>query len=124
MADVELSLKGLDSAQEFVAALAAALADELQLAEPFKLFFSDEDGDSVMVTAQTELRELAFSSSITAKVEAPKSKKGAERERGVERDGGGAGKEVARGKKPKASGGRRSGRGAPPPLAMQNDMSD
>lgn len=140
VAEVQVQLKGIETAAEFGESLAAALAEELGMSEPFKIFYSDESGDSVLMSAKTQLKELAFSESITAKLEAVAKRRGGGRavstgdsegegEAGCEAGREGrrmeAGRE-GRGKKGrgKAARGGGSRSSAPPSLAMANDMSD
>ena len=68
LGEVRLPLRGVSSPAEFGEALASALEAELGVTLPFKLYYTDEEGDTVQVNAHTELRELALSTSVTAKV--------------------------------------------------------
>ena len=128
LADVELSLKGLSNIVDFEEALAAALADELEVTDAFKIHYMDSSGDLVMVNEHTDLKELACSSSVTAKLDAPKKGKNSKGSGSSinESDSGKDSGREGKGKKSKSSGHTRRGssRSAPPPLAMANDMSD
>ena len=46
------------------------LASKLDIEEPFKLYYVDSDGDAMLVSAHTELRDVIYSEAITARIDA------------------------------------------------------
>jgi len=63
--------KTMQSVMEFGESLADEMATQLEIEEPFKLYYVDPEGDSMLVSAHTSLRDLIYSDCITAKLDDP-----------------------------------------------------
>ena len=110
-ASLELSTKGLTTVAELGERLAEEMVTQLSIEDAFKLYYVDDEGDTMLVSAHTALRDLIYSEQITAKVDEyalnalppappPPASKGG---------GGGGKKERGGGKK----GGKKGGGAAP-----------
>ncbi len=69
-ATLEVLTKGLGSVSELGERLAEQMVTELDIEEAFKLYYVDNEGDTMLVSAHTSLRDLIYSEQITAKVHA------------------------------------------------------
>jgi len=66
---VEVATKGLSSVAELGERLAEQMVTELDIEDAFKLYYVDNEGDTMLVSAHTGLRDLLYSEQITAKVD-------------------------------------------------------
>ena len=68
-ASLELPTKGLGSVSELGERLAEQIVTECGLEDAFKLYYVDNEGDTMLVSAHTSIRDLIYSELITAKME-------------------------------------------------------
>jgi len=68
-ATLEVSTKGLSSVAELGERLAEQMVTELDIEDAFKLYYLDNEGDTMLVSAHTGLRDLLYSELITARVD-------------------------------------------------------
>jgi len=66
---LEVSTKGLTSVSELGERLAEQMVTELDIEDSFKLYYVDNEGDSMLVSHHTGIRDLLYSECITAKVD-------------------------------------------------------
>jgi hypothetical protein len=66
---VTISTKSLQSVAEFGGKLADEMAEARGVDEAFKLYYVDNEGYKMLVSANTTLRDLIYSEQITAKVD-------------------------------------------------------
>ena len=67
--EVSVMTKGLKTVADLGEAVADALAKELHIEEPFKMYYVDADSDDLLVNAHTTLKELLGSECVTARLE-------------------------------------------------------
>merc|ERR1719482_2280822 len=68
-ATLEVATKGLTSVAELGERLAEEMVTTLNIEDAFKLYYIDNEGDTMLVSAHTALRDLIYSELITAKVD-------------------------------------------------------
>jgi len=66
---IEVPTKDLNTVMQFGELLVEEMAAQLEIEDPFKLYYIDADGDSMLVSAHTSLRDVIYSELITAKIE-------------------------------------------------------
>ena len=66
---LEIATKGLTSVTELGERLAEEMVTQLSIEDAFKLYYVDAEGDTMLVSAHTALRDLIYSEQITAKVD-------------------------------------------------------
>ena len=66
---IEVSTKGLQSVADLGERLAEEMVTTLNIEDAFKLYYIDNEGDTMLVSAHTALRDLIYSELITAKVD-------------------------------------------------------
>jgi len=66
---LELSTKGLTTVTDLGERLAEEMVTSLNIEDAFKLYYIDAEGDTMLVSAHTALRDLIYSDQITAKVD-------------------------------------------------------
>jgi len=66
---IEVTTKGLTTVSELGERLAEQMVTELDIEDSFKLYYIDNEGDTMLVSAHTGLRDLLYSECITAKVD-------------------------------------------------------
>ena len=66
---LEIATKGLTSVTELGERLAEEMVTQLYIEDAFKLYYVDAEGDTMLVSAHTALRDLIYSEQITAKVD-------------------------------------------------------
>ena len=68
-ATLEVATKGLTTVAELGERLAEEMVTTLNIEDAFKLYYVDNEGDTMLVSAHTALRDLIYSELITAKVD-------------------------------------------------------
>ena len=68
-ATLEVATKGLSTVAELGERLAEEMVTTLNIEDAFKLYYVDNEGDTMLVSAHTALRDLIYSELITAKVD-------------------------------------------------------
>merc|ERR1719454_2116822 len=66
---IEITTKGLSSVTDLGERLAEEMVTTLNIEDAFKLYYVDAEGDTMLVSAHTALRDLIYSEQITAKVD-------------------------------------------------------
>jgi len=66
---IEIPTKDLSSVQDFGELVYELMVSELDIEEPFKLYYVDNEGDSMLVSAHTSLRDVIYSEAVTAKLD-------------------------------------------------------
>jgi len=64
-----VSTKGISTVSQLGELLAERMLMELDIEDAFKLYYVDNDGDTMLVSSHTGLRDLLYSEQITAKVD-------------------------------------------------------
>ena len=65
---IEIPTKDLSTVQDFGELVYELMVSQLDIEEPFKLYYVDNEGDSMLVSAHTSLRDVIYSEAVTAKV--------------------------------------------------------
>ena len=68
-ATLDVPTKGLTTVAELGERLAEEMVTSLNIEDAFKLYYVDSEGDTMLVSAHTEIRDLIYSELITAKVD-------------------------------------------------------